>query len=103
MMSMFYEQNLLNSFLNKINRPEAPCALCHCGHDEQTAYHTVLECSEVDQELRSRASQWLNLDGGHGENSTVLLNSSRNENFITCLSEIIIVQQDFIRNSIDLN
>ena len=103
LMSMFYDNNLLNSFLKKINRPEAPSALCHCGIDEQTPYHVVLKCPEVDQELRSRALEYLCFDGGDGENSTVLLNSSRDENFVKCLMEIISVQQDFLRDSIDLN
>ena len=103
LMSMFYENNLLNSFLNKINRPEAPSAICHCGLEDQTAYHVVLRCSEVDQEIRSRALDYINLEGGGGETSTVLLNSSRDINFLGCMMQILGVQQDLLRDSIDLN
>ena len=103
LMSMFYENNLLNSFLNKLNRPEAPSAICHCGIEDQTAYHVVLRCSEVDQELRSRALDFMNLEGGGGETSTVLLNSSRDINFLGCLMQILSVQRDLLRDSIELN
>ena len=100
--SMFYENNLMNAFLNKLNRPEAPSSLCHCGNEDQTPYHVVLKCLNIEPELRSRAAEHVSLEGGDGENSTVLLNSSRDENFLQCLVEIINIQQDFLRDSIEL-
>ena len=104
LMSMFYENNLLNAFLYKINRPEVHSALCQCGTGEQTPYHVVFQCANVDPELRSRAVNAVRLVGGasQSEEATVILNSSRDQSFIECLHDIINAQKDFIRDSIDL-
>ena len=102
---MFYEQNLLNSFIYKIGRPEIPSPLCHCGKEEQTSYHLVLNCDNVDSDLRVRAAHFLNMVVGeiHAENSLVLLNASRDKQFMDCLVQIIEVQKHSVRNEIDLN
>ena len=104
-MQMFYENNLLNSFLHRINIPDVQTSLCHCGRDEQTAYHVILECETIDPELRARANASLRLSSGDPDtrSSIVLLNSSRDKDFIQCMVEIVDAQKDFIRNSIDLN
>ena len=103
LMSMFHENNLLNSFLCKINRPEAPSALCHCGEEEQTPYHVILRCEKVDLELRERAMDRIQLAGEEGENTIVLLNLSRDKEFMECLTEIITIQKDFLSDTIQLD
>ena len=105
LMQMFYEQNLLNSFIYKIGRPEIPSPLCHCGKEEQTSYHLVLNCDNVDSDLRDRAAHFLNMVVGeiHAENSLVLLNASRDKQFMDCLVQIIEVQKHSVRDEIDLN
>lgn len=104
-MQMFYENNLLNSFLHRINIPDVQTSLCHCGRDEQTAYHVIFECETIDPELRARANASVRLSSGDPDtrSSIVLLNSSRDKDFIQCMVEIVDAQKDFIRNSIDLN
>ena len=44
-MSMFYQNNLLNSFLYKTQREQCPSPLCPCGVDEQTSFHVL--CLEI--------------------------------------------------------
>ena len=104
-MQMFYENNLLNSFLHKINIPDVSTSLCHCGRDEQTSYHVILECDAVDPELRLRANNCLRLLVGtpDAKNSILLLNCSRDKDFMECMVEIVNIQKNFIRNSIDLH
>ena len=49
-MSLFYENNLLNSFLFKHDRSRWTSPLCSCGEEEQTALHlltSVMICSLV--------------------------------------------------------
>ena len=104
-MSMFYENNLLNSFLHRINRPDAPSALCHCGKGDQTSYHVVLECEAINPELRSRALECIRRTNGEPltEVATVILNSSRDRRFMECFMEIMDIQKDLLRDSIDLS
>ena len=104
-MQMLYEQNLLNAFLYKIQRPEVISALCHCEKAEQTSYHVVLQCEKVDADLRSQAELQLSLVEGtpHTQNSIALLNASRDKLFMECLVRIVEAQKDFLRDKIELN
>ena len=49
-MSLFYKNNLMESFLYSIKRSESP--LCPCGDEAQTAVHAILYCKLVPEELR---------------------------------------------------
>ena len=102
---MLYEQNLLNSFLYKLQRPEVTSPLCHCGKDEQTSYHVVLQCENVNPDIRHQALQYVTFYGGahHTENSIALLNASRDKNFVDRLVKIVELQKDFIRDTIELD
>ena len=104
-MQMLYEQNLLNSFLYKIQRPEVTSSLCHCEKAEQTSYHVILQCEKVDPGLRSQAEHHLGLAEGtpHTQNSITLLNASREVKFIQDLTRIVELQKDFLRDKIELN
>ena len=101
-MSMFYKNKLLNSFLNRLNLPEVSSALCHCGVEDQTPYHILLRCQIVNEDLRSDAMNCVQA-AAEGEESTVLLNLSRDHNFMNILYEIMHTQKHLLRSSIELN
>ena len=105
LMQMFYEQNLLNSFLFRMERPEASTSDCHCGNGEQTPYHLVLQCDAVDPDLRAQVAHRIRLSGGttQTENTIALLNTSRDKEFMDCLVKIMEVHKQFVRYTIDLN
>ena len=102
LMSMFYENNLLNSFLYRRNNPAAPSPNCSCGKGEQTAYHIVTQCDLVNPDLRRRALERLQSREEAGETTTVLLNLSRDSAFISILSEIIDTHSHIIRTEVEL-
>ena len=104
LMSMFYENNLMNSFLHRHNIPGISSALCPCGSEEQTAAHILLRCQQTDPDLRARARDSLMREGEpHREiNHTAILNLSRDNSFMNVLFEIIYHQRDFFRDSIEL-
>ena len=60
-MSLFYKNNLLNSFLFTLDRLKWPSPYCSCGHEEQTAIHILTSCSHVDEDLRDQASYLLSV------------------------------------------
>ena len=101
LMSLFYKNNLMNSFLHRLNRLATPSPLCHCGQEEQTVFHVVCRCEQVDHHLRSRAMVFLH-GADVGEDTTEMLNLSRNKDFMDCLVKIISIQKDLLRDSIDL-
>ena len=101
-MSMFYENNLLNSFLYRRNLPEVPSPICVCGKEEQTAYHILTRCEMVKQELRHKVVDIIQSQESVGESTVVLLNLSRDNKFINILSQIIVSHGNIIRTEINL-
>ena len=85
-----------------IHRTEVTSPLCHCGKEEQTAHHILLQCDSVDLELRSQADHYLRPSGGE-MNSIALLNASREVKFMECVVRIMEIQKHFLRDSIELN
>ena len=102
LMSLFYENNLLNSFLYQRDLPEVSSPNCHCGKEEQTAFHIVTRCELVKSELRSKVVECIQTHKLNGETSTVLLNLSRDEQFLKVLSEIILTHGEIIRKEVNL-
>ena len=103
MMSMFYDNNLLNAFLHRLNIPEVSSSLCHCGVEDQTPYHILFRCEQVNQDLRSDAMNCVRAAAGEEESTVVLLNLSRDESFMNILKEIVTTQKHLIRSTIQLN
>ena len=99
-MSMFYEHNLLNSFLYRRSMVASP--MCPCGEEEQTAFHFVTRCELVDAELRGKALECIQAKQAAGETTTALLNLSRNTPFINVLSDIINAHGHLIRSEVNL-
>ena len=103
LMSLLYENNLLNSFLYKREVPGVESPLCLCGKEEQTAHHIITRCELVNQELRDRAqSSKLKDFGNTAENNIVLLNLSRDEKFMKILSDIIDNHSNILRKDVIL-
>ena len=99
LMSLFYENNLLNSFLFRRSVPGVSSPLCPCGSEDQTAAHVLLHCPQVDPDVRARARDCL---GDTEVNHVTLLNLSRNRTFINILYDVIYYQGDSLRDCIEL-
>ena len=99
LMSLFYENNLLNSFLYRRSVPGVSSPLCPCGSEDQTAAHVLLRCPQLDPDVRARARDCL---GDAEVNHAALLNLSRNRTFINILHEVIYFQGDSLRDCIEL-
>ena len=102
LMSLFYENNLLNSFLYEHDLAEVSSPICQCGEEEQTAFHIVTRCKLVNAELRSKAVNCIQSNKVVGENCTVLLNLSRNELFNKTLCDIIQTHSHILRTEVIL-
>ena len=83
-MSMFYDNNLLNSSLYKVNPSKFKTAGCECGRDTQTAYHVLMECTLTDHTCRRCCFETLlsalSLEAVD-ESHITLLNASRSPSF----------------------
>ena len=55
-MSLMYKNNLLNSFLFRVDRAVSS-PLCICGSEEQTALHLLSSCDLVDLDLKYQAKR----------------------------------------------
>ena len=94
-MSLFYKNNLLNSFLFTLDRLKWPSPYCSCDHEEQTAIHILTSCSHVDEDLRDQASYLLSVGNevssleDLGTPHLAILNCSRDPKFIEICSECV--------------
>ena len=88
LMSIFYPNNLMNSFIYRHTfNTESP--LCpKCLQKEQTAYHVIMECSDQVEKVKSITSKILGEDALLDHPNT-LLNCSRDPDFIKCALEIL--------------
>ena len=88
-LSMFYKNNLLNGFLHKLYPLKYRSELCSCEMAAQTSYHVIMECKEVDSDLREGLKAIVEKtppDGqGWYEDEITLLNHSRNNRFTSML------------------
>ena len=106
-MSLFYKNNLLNSFLFGLDRLKWETPLCSCGLEEQTAVHILTNCSHADETLRDEAAYHLSI--GNDETNfeelgpTALLNCSRDHSFIQVCLEIVDNTQLNLRRKICLS
>ena len=101
LMSMFYPQNLLNSFIYRHTySTESP--LCpRCNRDEQTSFHVIYECNNHVDEIRQIIRDIVDIEEVQQGDHITLLNCSREEKFInTCLK---VLDEGEFRKTIDLN
>ena len=91
-MSILYENNLLNDFLHKINPVDFASPLCRCETDRETTHHILFHCPFVEAEIRTNAfNKFKEICGNSAYcNSYIdLLNASRNKEFMTKVVQII--------------
>ena len=104
LMSLLYENNLLNDFLHKVNQCESP--LCYCGEAVQTSAHIIFQCQKISEDYRAAALQHLqNISGRIGLdtiNTTVILNAIRDKQFICIVCDILNLHGDNLRKSIEI-
>ena len=104
-MSMLYPNNILNSFLYRIDRDKFPTPLCSCDEEEQTAHHVLFRCKLGDPDIRKELFNMLQQTVGEEtasiESSTVLLKASiANQHFFIKKCEA--KQLFYLRTSVQL-
>ncbi|KAL5260728.1 hypothetical protein ACHWQZ_G010771 [Mnemiopsis leidyi] len=58
-MSLLYKNNLLNSFLSRLDRTRWNSSLCSCGCEDQTVIHLLTRCLLIEDTIRDQASYLL--------------------------------------------
>ena len=73
-MSLFYKNNLLNSFLFKHNRSRWTSPLCSCGEEEQRALDLLTSCNLTQDDMNcSRDTKFIKLCQSMVESETLSL------------------------------
>jgi len=89
----FYDNNLLNSSLFKVNSKKFQTADCECNQSIQDPYHVLLECSFSEPKLKesclSVMSSILSPAELNVRSHLTLLNCSRNKEFISIVVKIL--------------
>lgn len=101
LMSMFYPQNLLDSFTYRHTYgTESP--LCpRCNREEQTPFHVIYECNNHTDEIQKIITDIVDHNEVQQGDSTTLLNCSRSEKFLkTCLK---VLSEGEFRHHIEIN
>ena len=105
-LSLLYEQNLLHSFLHRINENKFVSPLCPCGSEDQTAFHVLFRCSLVPSGLKEEAmvhlKQAVGEDHADTDNSVTLINASRHAPFMDSVVSIVTVLKDTLVSHIEL-
>jgi hypothetical protein len=105
-MSLFYENNLLNSFLFSFDRQKWTTPLCSCGSGEQTALHVLTSCHHIDEQLRDQAVYHLKVSNEVADIEKLgvvgILNSSRDTDFIQLCRDIVEDKELNLRRKIAL-
>ena len=100
LMSLFYPNNLFNSNLYR-NTYQIESPLCQrCRRQEETPYHIILECSNLAGEARRVLETEISEEETYLQDSTTLLNGSRNSDFLKICLEIL--SQHKYRDQVDL-
>ena len=105
LMSLFYQNNLMNSFLHRYNKDKFYSPLCSCQEGgKQDALHILTRCKNISQRKRQKMIQVLDeLDTcADAEDHIMLLNCSRSSDFITICTEIMVEASLFLRTKIQL-
>ena len=108
-MSLFYKNNLLNSFLFRFDRARWESPLCLCGEEEQTAVHLLTSCTFTEEDIRKEANYLLSL-GNVVQNGRLdsfghvsMLNCSRDPRFIRICKSMVENESLNLRTHISLS
>ena len=91
-MSLLYENNLLNDFLHRINPVDFASPICRCETDRETAHHILFHCPFVDADIRKDAlNKFKEIcgDSAYCNSYISLLNASRNREFMAKIAQIL--------------
>ena len=108
-MSLFYKNNLLNSFLFRHDESKWKTPLCSCGVEEQTAIHLLTRCALVEDVVRDQAGYLLSIVNGisiEGFDDLGLvgaLNCSRDPLFIEVCRMLVCNESLNLRTEINLS
>ena len=98
LMGLMYKNNLLNSFLYRVDNASCSSPLCTCGVEEQTAIRILTSCPLVDISLRVEAQRIMMLCNDLSPNpigdpifnpDCTILNCSRDPKFMCLCAEIV--------------
>ena len=96
LMSLFYPNNLMNSFVYR-HTYNAESPLCtRCNMEEETPYHVIMECNDKSAEIQNITYSILG-EAAAEDHCNTLLNCSRESKFINCALEIL-QERPFRRN-----
>ena len=108
-MSLFYKNNLLNSFLFRFDRTRWESPLCLCGEEEQTALHLLTSCAFTEDDTRNEANHLLSLGNGVQIDEldcfglVSVLNCSRDPSFIRICKATVENESLNLRTQISLS
>lgn len=106
-MSLFYKNNLLNSFLYYTNRSASP--LCICDEEEQSAFHLLCNCNCVHPETQENLQYLMMICNGANyieevaSDSVSIMNCSRDVKFILLCRDVIRTEGLNLRRKINLS
>ena len=106
LMSLFYQNNLLNSSLYKINTAKFTTGECECGDGLQTAYHIVMDCNLVSEARRQLCfkilEELIGVNDAEVSSCVTLLNGSRSPKFISALLDVVRTTKVNLRTKVTL-
>lgn len=108
LMSLFYKNNLLNSFLFITEPNQCPSPLCVCSQEEQTAFHILSNCILVNADIRGSISHHLMLVNDTNSieelipDNVTIINGSRNRQFLSLCVEVTQNKSLLLRTKITL-
>ena len=89
LMSIFYPNNLMNSFVYR-HTYNAESPLCSkCQKMEETAYHVIMQCNNQSQRIQDIVFGVIGENAAGIEHTNTLLNCSREPQFIKCALGIL--------------
>ena len=105
-MTLYYRNNLMNSFLHEFNPQMFPSPLCHCEQDVQTPYHVGVTCAMIPEDIRSdliqRIESAVDPTDAVIKNNFTLLNASRDPLVLQGLINAMNIQMQYLRTDIEL-
>ena len=107
-MSLFYTNNLLNSFLFRLNKERWVSPLCKCGAEQQDALHLLTQCQLVGEERLNSLWELMCVCNNTKSNEDptgnpyAIINCSRDPQFIKLCLEIVEIKELQLRTKINL-
>ena len=104
LLSHFYDNNLMNSFLYRIGHKDVTTPMCPCEGGEQTPYHCFFECNILDNDLKQEFLEEVKLRfPSETTNDHIrILNMSRDRRIMELMIKITISQKHMHRKKIIL-